>query len=68
MDDADDLKSRIRKLSARATTAKMNLHDLSEALPVDWTTIPDVAKATYEAFAALDEARAQLKRLETPDG
>ena len=33
-DDAEALKAEIKKLSAKATNAKMNLHDLSEELPV----------------------------------
>ncbi len=43
MSDPDALKAEIKKLSARATNAKMNLHDLSEELPDNWTSIPDVA-------------------------
>ena len=31
--DADELKLRLKKLNARATQAKMDLHDLSEELP-----------------------------------
>jgi hypothetical protein len=65
MAEIDDLKAEIRKLSAKATTAKMNLHDLSEELPINWRTIPDVAQATFDAFAALETARARLKALET---
>lgn len=64
MSDIDTLKAEIKKLSARAINAKMNLHDLSEELPVSWQTIMDVAQATYDAFKALDEARAKLKALE----
>lgn len=64
MSDIDALKAEIKKLSARAINAKMNLHDLSEELPVSWQTIMDVAQATYDAFKALDEARAKLKALE----
>ena len=65
MSDVDALKAEIKKLSARATNAKMNLHDLSEELPLNWTTIPEVAKATYDAFAALEAARKTLAKLET---
>lgn len=64
MSDIDTLKAEIKKLSARATNAKMNLHDLSEELPVSWQTIMDVAQAAYAAYQALDEARAKLKALE----
>ena len=56
MSDVDALKGEIKKLSARAITAKMNLHDLAEDLPVNWTTIPDVARAAHEAYAALETA------------
>lgn len=65
MSDVDDLKVEIKKLSARATAAKLNLHDLSEDLPVNWGCIMNVAQAAYNAFKALDEARAKLKAAET---
>jgi len=65
MSDADTLKAEIKKLSARATTMKMNLHDLSEELPVNWTSILTVAQETYDAYAALEAARRSLKTLET---
>ena len=45
-------------------SAKMNLHDLSEELPGDWTKIMEVAQAAYDAYAALDAARTKLKALE----
>lgn len=61
MSDIETLKIEVKKLSARATNAKMNLHDLSEELPLNWTTIMAVAQTTYDAFKALEEARAKLK-------
>lgn len=64
MSDIDTLKAELKKLSARATNAKMNLHDLSEELPVNWTSILQVAQATHDAYAALAEARAKLEALE----
>ena len=64
MSDVDTLKAEIKKLSAKATNAKMNLHDLSEELPINWKTILEVAQATYDAYAALEAARAELKSLE----
>ncbi len=64
MSDVDALKSEIKKLSARAIAAKMNLHDLAEDLPINWTTIIDVARATHEAYGALEAARGRLKALE----
>lgn len=60
MADVDSLKAEIRKLNARATQAKMDLHDLSEELPVNWERIPEVAKTAYEAHVALMAARKQL--------
>jgi hypothetical protein len=64
MSDVDALKSEIKKLSARAIVAKMNLHDLAEDLPVNWTTIMDVARAAQEAYATLEAARGRLASLE----
>lgn len=60
MDDAETLKAEIRKLNARATQAKMDLHDLSEELPTNWERIPEVAKLAHEAHAALIDARRRL--------
>ena len=64
MSDVETLKAEIKKLSAKATNAKMNLHDLSEELPVNWKTIMQVAQATHDAYAELEAARAKLKALE----
>lgn len=64
MSDIETLKAEIKKLSARATTAKMNLHDLSEEMPINWQQIMTTAQATHDAFRALDEARARLKAME----
>ena len=63
--DPDELKARLKKLNARATQAKMDLHDLSEELPVNWTSIMQVAQATHDAYAALIAARDKLKELES---
>ncbi len=65
MSEIEALKAEIKKLSARATQAKMDLHDLSEELPVNWQQILEVAQRTHEAFAILEKKRAQLKHLET---
>lgn len=64
MSEIDVLKAEIKKLSARATTAKMNLHDLSEELPVNWQSIIPTAEAARDAYKELEEARAKLKSLE----
>lgn len=55
--DADELKTRLKKLNARATQAKMDLHDLSEELPTNWERIIEVAQHCHDAHAALMEAR-----------
>lgn len=60
MADVDTLKAEVKKLNAKATQAKMDLHDLSEELPTNWEKILDVAKVAYDAHAALTNARKQL--------
>jgi hypothetical protein len=64
MSDIETLKAEIKKLSSRAITMKMNLHDLSEELPVNWQTIMTVAQETHDAYQALEAARKNLKELE----
>ena len=65
MSDIDALKEEIKKLNARATQKKMDLHDLSEELPQNWQSILSVAQETYDVFKTLTEKRAALKALET---
>lgn len=60
-EDLDALKEKVKKLSGRATAKKMDLHDLSEELPVNWENILSVAQETYDAYRELTEARAALK-------
>ncbi len=60
MSDIDTLKAELKKLNARATQAKMDLHDLSEELPTNWERIPEVAKTAHDAHAALMAARQRL--------
>ncbi|CAM3352443.1 CCE_0567 family metalloprotein [Polaromonas hydrogenivorans] len=55
--DADELKARLKKLNARATQAKMDLHDLSEDLPTNWEKILEVSQRCHEVHAALMDAR-----------
>jgi len=61
MSDIDTLKAEVKKLNAQATQAKMDLHDLSEELPINWENIPAIAERTYAAYKALTAARAALK-------
>jgi hypothetical protein len=65
MSDLDNLKAEIKKLSAKATQAKMDLHDLSEELPLQWQDILKVAQRAHDAFAELEQKRAALKSLES---
>jgi len=60
MEDLDVLKSEVKKLNARATSLKMDLHDLAEELPTGWEKIPSVAQQTFEAYKQLTEARQRL--------
>ena len=55
--DPDEIKARLKKLNARATQAKMDLHDLSEELPTNGESILTVAQRCHEAHALLMEAR-----------
>ncbi|MFT4079474.1 CCE_0567 family metalloprotein [Rhodomicrobium lacus] len=64
MSSIEELKAEIKKLSPKATQAKMDLHDLSEDLPTNWENILDVAQKAYDAYALLEKKRAELKQLE----
>jgi hypothetical protein len=64
MSDPFALKADLKKFSARAIQAKMDLHDLSEELPINWQKIMDVARVAYDAFAALDVKRAEIRQAE----
>jgi hypothetical protein len=64
MSSIDEVKAEIRKLSSRATNMKMALHDLSEDLPINWTTIMTVAQQAHDAYAELEAARQRLKAME----
>ncbi len=65
MSETETLKAEIKKLSAKAMQAKMDLHDLSEELPINWQSVLDVAQRTHDAFSTLEKKRAQLKQLES---
>lgn len=64
MSDVETLKAEIKKLSSRATTAKMDLHDLAEDLPINWQSIMSVAQKTHDTYEQLEAKRAKLKQLE----
>jgi hypothetical protein len=58
--DVEALKADIKKLNAKATQSKMDLHDLSEELPTNWEKILEVAQIAYDAHAKLVAARKAL--------
>ncbi|NTV09996.1 MAG: hypothetical protein HGA47_04385 [Zoogloea sp.] len=58
--DIDALKTRVKKLNAQATQAKMDLHDLSEELPTNWERILEIAQVAYDAHKNLTAARKEL--------
>lgn len=60
MEDVDALKTRVKKLNAQATQAKMDLHDLSEDLPTNWEKILEVAQIAFDAHQNLMAARKEL--------
>ncbi|KUM28391.1 hypothetical protein AU467_34760 [Mesorhizobium loti] len=64
MSDLEELQKKVRKLQSRAATAKMELHDLAEDLPVNWTEIKAIAEKAFGAFAELDAAKRELAALE----
>jgi hypothetical protein len=62
--DVDEIKAQLKKLNARATQAKMDLHDLSEELPTNWEKIPEIAQRCHEAHVLLMNARKALAAAE----
>lgn len=57
--DPVELQARVGKLKMRAVKLKLELHDLSEDLPLGWENIPDVAArchAVYQELATLQKA------------
>jgi hypothetical protein len=65
MSELETLKAEVKKLSAKAMQAKMDLHDLSEELPINWPSIMNVAQKAHDAFSELEQKRAEIKTLES---
>lgn len=65
MSDLETMKAEIKKLSARAMQAKMDLHDLSEELPVGLDTVMATAERVCASYAALEAKKAEIKALES---
>ncbi|GLR90030.1 CCE_0567 family metalloprotein [Bradyrhizobium iriomotense] len=68
MSNLEALKADIKKLSVKATQAKMDLHDLAEGLPENWTSILSVAQQVHDAFDELERKREDLKAQKKVDG
>nr|AAD17266.1 unknown [Frankia sp. EuIK1] len=51
--DEAALKARLRKMNSKASQLKLDLHDLSEELPLGWENILDLARRTYDAYAEI---------------
>jgi hypothetical protein len=60
----EEVKTKIKRLNSKAGQMKMDLHDLAEGLPTDYTQLMEVAAATYEIYRQLDELKQELKQLE----
>jgi hypothetical protein len=60
----EEIQTKIKRLNSKAGQMKMDLHDLAEGLPTDYTQLMDVAAATYEIYRQLDELKQYLKQLE----
>jgi hypothetical protein len=60
MSDIETIKAEVKKLNAQATQLKMDLHDLSEDLPIGWEKIPELAEKTFKAYQQLTESRLKL--------
>ncbi|HQT43900.1 MAG TPA: CCE_0567 family metalloprotein [Halothiobacillus sp.] len=63
MDEKETLKAEIKRLNGQATKLKMDLHDLSEDLPIGWENIQTLALQTYTAYRELIAARERLAAL-----
>jgi hypothetical protein len=60
----EELKAEMKKLNARTTQAKIDLHALSENLPQGRENILAITQRAYDAFAHLTAQRAALKQTE----
>lgn len=59
-----DITAKIGKLKLKAVNLKLELHDLSEDLPLGWERIPDVAARCHAVYQEL----ATLQASPPPDG
>ncbi|WP_018637083.1 CCE_0567 family metalloprotein [Parafrankia elaeagni] len=59
--DAAAVRTRLRKLNSKASQLKLDLHDLSEELPLGWENILDLARRTYDAYAEIALLEGELR-------
>jgi hypothetical protein len=57
----ESIAAEVKRLSSQAVQAKLNLHDLSEELPIHWEQIPAVAQRAFDLYRELESKRAQLR-------
>lgn len=57
------LQKKLRKLQSRTRGATMQIHDLAEDLPLNWTGIKAIARKAFKTFE-LDAAKEELAVLE----
>lgn len=57
METVDTVKLEIKRLSSLAVRMKLDLHDLSEELPLNWEKIPQVAGETFSTYQHLAAAK-----------
>ncbi|MGK7914360.1 MAG: CCE_0567 family metalloprotein [Prochloraceae cyanobacterium] len=60
----EQLKKKIKRLNSKAGQMKMDLHDLVEALPIDYEKLPEESAKTYDIYCQLAELKKQLKTWE----
>lgn len=62
--DIAPLKQQLKRLKNRAVQLKMDLHDLSEELPLHYERIPEIAQRTYDTYRQINDLQQRIKTLE----
>ena len=60
MSELEDLKTELKKANSAAMKAKLDLHDLSEELPLGWERIEEVARIATDAHRRAAELKAKV--------
>ena len=63
MEPLETLKSELKTANSLAMKAKLDLHDLSEELPLGWEKIEEVARKATEAYARAAELKERIAAL-----